>query len=178
MCDILPFLVSGKKPSTSRPSTKSQTSNSTRTHSNPQSQCRDIPLQQQQRMYNQLHQPPNNQSRKNSLNASNANVFQQPPTSPSANAEAVPSYMRSTSSSTKKSLSSVPISPLPQYQHPQLSGHLANRHLSNRAMIGQAQSTSDLRQAIKDDDSSSDDDTSSLNPTRRRSSSHDRYVIS
>jgi hypothetical protein len=41
-------------------------------------------------------------------------------------------------------------------------------------MIGQAQSTSDIRQAIKDEDSSSDDETSSLNPNRRRSSSHDR----
>ena len=125
-------------------------------------------------MHHQTHQTPENQTRKSSLSATNANAFQQPPTSPSANAEVVPSHMRSTSSSTKKSLSSVPISPTTQYQHPQLSGHLANRHLSNRTMIGQAQSTSDIRQAIKDEDSSSDDDTSSLNPTRRRSSSHDR----
>ena len=131
-------------------------------------QYHEQPEQQLQQAQNQL---PGHQIRKNSINASNADVV-----TPvfNANTDNVPSYMRSTSSSTKKSLSSVPIPSSPQYQHPQISGHLANRHLSNRTMIGQAQSTSDIRQAIQDEDSSSDDDTSSINPSRRRSSSHDR----
>ena len=120
------------------------------------------------------HQPTGAQTRKSSIHGSSASVSQQLSATPSANVEVVPSYMRSTSSSTKKSLSSVPISPSPQYQHPQISGHLGNRHLSNRTMIGQTQSTSDIRQAIKDEDSSSDDESSSINPNRRRSSSHDR----
>ena len=144
-------------------------STSSRNYSNSKQQYREAPVQQPTQ-----HQITGNQSRKNSLPASSPTVGQQVSTTPCANIEAVPSYMRSTSSSTKKSLTSVPISPSPQYQHPQISGHLGNRHLSNRAMIGQAQSTSDIRQAIKDEDSSSDDETSSINPNRRRSSSHDR----
>ena len=139
-------------------------------------QYRDPSIQQQ------IHTTPtavaSNRPRKSSTNSNT--ISQLAPTAVmgttanNANSD-VPSYMRSTSASTKKSLSSVPITAsTQQYSHPQLSGHLANRHLANRSMMGQAQSTSDLRQVVKDEDSSSDDDTSSLNPSRRRSSSHDR----
>lgn len=124
----------------------------------------------------QLHnQSSGSQPRKNSISGSNLNAGPHAVSNAPANSDMVPSYMRSTSASTKKSLSSVPINSPPQYQHPQISGHLANRHLSNRAMIGQAQSTSDIRQAIKDEDSSSDEETSGVSSSRRRSSSHDRY---
>jgi len=144
-------------------------STSNRNYSNSKQQYRETPVQPPTQ-----HQTTGNQARKNSLLGSSPTVGPQASSTPCANIEVVPSYMRSTSSSTKKSLSSVPISPSPQYQHPQISGHLGNRQLSNRAMIGQAQSTSDIRQAIKDEDSSSDDETSNINPNRRRSSSHDR----
>ena len=146
--------------------------NSGRTSSNGKQQYRDPTSQ------HQLHnQSSGSQPRKNSISGSNLNAGPQVVLNAPANSDPVPSYMRSTSASTKKSLSSVPInSPSPQqYQHPQISGHLANRHLSNRAMIGQAQSTSDIRQAIKDEDSSSDEETSGVSSSRRRSSSHDRY---
>ena len=146
---------------------------SVRSHSAVHAPYRDSAVQQQhqnQRQH-QMLQIPVNRTRKSSTTLANANASN---SAGSANTDGVPSYMRSTSSSNKKSLSSVPISPSTQYQNPQLSGYLASRHAANRVMMGQAQSTSDIRQAIKDEDSSSDDDTSSLNPTRRRSNSHDR----
>lgn len=171
-----PLTVSGKKSSTSRAPSQSVPKTSVRSHSAVHSQYRDSAVQQQQQNQNQPHmlQTPVNRTRKSSTTLPNSNDRNASNSAGSPNTDGVPSYMRSTSSSTKKSLSSVPMSPSTQYQHPQLSGYLANRNLANRAMIGQAQSTSDIRQAIEDEDSSSDDDTSSLNPTRRRSSSHDR----
>ena len=165
-------LVSGKKPSVTRPHSKPNTNTSIRVTAAGlgKQEYRDVSTRQPQ-----VHQqPPGNQIRKNSTSGASAIATQQTSLTQIAGTEPVPSYMRSTSSSTKKSLSSVPICTSPSYQHPHISGHLANRHLSSRTMIGQAQSTSDIRQAIKDEDSSSDDETSSLNPNRRRSSSHDR----
>ena len=175
-CLILYFVVSGKKASTPRAPTQSVPMTSVRSHSAVHSQYRDSAVQQPHQNQNQPHmlQTPVNRTRKSSTTLPNSNDRNASNSAGSPNTDGVPSYMRSTSSSTKKSLSSVPMSPSTQYQHPQLSGYLANRHSANRAMIGQAQSTSDIRQAMEDEDSSSDDDTSSLNPTRRRSSSHDR----
>ena len=143
--------------------------NSGRTSSNGKQQYRDSHSQLQ--VHNQSS---GTQPRKNSISGSSLNPGSHAVPNSPVNSEMVPSYMRSTSASTKKSLSSVPINPAPQYQHPQISGHLANRHSSNRAMMGQAQSTSDIRQAIKDEDSSSDEEASGVSSNRRRSSSHDR----
>ena len=163
------YIVSGKKSSTSRAQPKSIMANSGRTSSNGKQQYREPSSQQPIHNQNLGSQP-----RKNSITGPNMNHGPHAGPNSPANSEMVPSYMRSTSASTKKSLSSVPINSSPQYQHPQISGHLANRHLSNRAMMGQAQSTSDIRQAIKDEDSSSDEETSGVSSNRRRSSSHDR----
>ena len=164
--------MSGKKSSSSRPQQKSIITNSGRTSSSGRQPYRDQHLQLQAH-----NQSSGSQPRKNSISGSSVNPGAHAMANSPVNSEMVPSYMRSTSASTKKSLSSVPINSTPQYQHPQVSGHLANRHSTNRAMMGQAQSTSDIRQAIKDKDSSSDEEISGASSSRRRSSSHDRYIF-
>ena len=110
--------------------------------------------QQQQRPVIQQQLQPQGRLRKTSRSENLA--------SPSA--EDLPSYMRSTSASTKKERSAVMLTPLGGARRPS-------------ANLGQAQSTSDLRQIAPDDDSSSEEDNSSLSSSRRRSNSHDRYAF-
>ena len=81
-------------------------------------------------------------------------------TSPEEN---VPSYMRSTSASTKK-------------ERPASSASLMLINPRRRSSIGQTQSQLDLRTVAvaSDEDSSSEENLKRSNKNRRRSSSHDR----
>ena len=109
-------LVSGKKPGVTRPHSKPNTNTSIRVTAAGlgKQEYRDVSTRQPQ-----VHQQPSgNQIRKNSTSGVSAITTQQTSLTQIAGTEPVPSYMRSTSSSTKKSLSSVPICTPPQLPTP------------------------------------------------------------
>ena len=121
--------------------------------------------QQQQNHHPHMGQPVQHQQQQHPHMGHPVQHQQQPEvglqsTSPEEN---VPSYMRSTSASTKK-------------ERPVSSASLMLINPRRRSSIGQTQSQLDLRTVAvaSDEDSSSEENLKRSNKNRRRSSSHDR----
>ena len=122
--------------------------------------------QQQQNHHPHMGQPVQHQQQHPHMGHPVQHQQQQQPevglqsTSPEEN---VPSYMRSTSASTKK-------------ERPVSSASLMLINPRRRSSIGQTQSQLDLRTVAvaSDEDSSSEENLKRSNKNRRRSSSHDR----
>ena len=152
MIYYIPFSVSGKK-------------NLVKQQQQQQRHRQQQQQQQQQNHHPHMGQPVQHQQQQHPHMGHPVQHQQQPEvglqsTSPEEN---VPSYMRSTSASTKK-------------ERPVSSASLMLINPRRRSSIGQTQSQLDLRTVAvaSDEDSSSEENLKRSNKNRRRSSSHDR----
>lgn len=148
MIYYIPFSVSGKKNLVKQQQQQQQRHRQQQQQNHHPHMGQPVPHQQQQHPH--MGHPVQQQQPEVGLQS----------TSPEEN---VPSYMRSTSASTKK-------------ERPVSSASLMLINPRRRSSIGQTQSQLDLRTVAvaSDEDSSSEENLKRSNKNRRRSSSHDR----
>ena len=148
MIYYIPFSVSGKKNLVKQQQQQQQRHRQQQQQNHHPHMGQPVPHQQQQHPH--MGHPLQQQQPEVGLQS----------TSPEEN---VPSYMRSTSASTKK-------------ERPVSSASLMLINPRRRSSIGQTQSQLDLRTVAvaSDEDSSSEENLKRSNKNRRRSSSHDR----